>query len=294
MTNIQLGDCLDLLPEIEDESISAMISDIPYGINLDDWDVLHKNTNNALLTTQEGQGTAFKKRGKPLNGWCTSDKSTGQEYEEWCREWISKSYPKLKVGAYALIFSSRRNIHHVINAFQQENFIFRDIISWEKLSAHHRAQQVSKVFERRDDLESAKKWEGWRIGNLAPLWEPILVFMKSYPIGTTLTDCIRDNQVGAMDTRVLSKNIIKAGFSKQEQKLHEAQKPLSLIESLVKLVTREDQTVLDPFLGSGTTAEACLWLNRGCVGFEKNEHYFNAITKRLEEAKKTKEASLFL
>ena len=118
-------------------------------------------------------------------------------------------------------------------------------------------------------MESAKKWEGWRIGNLAPLWEPILVFMKSYPLGTTLTDCIRDNQVGAMDTRVLSKNIIKAGFSKQEQKLHEAQKPLSLIESLVKLVTREDQTVLDPFLGSGTTAEACLWLNRGCVGFEK-------------------------
>lgn len=289
-----LGDCLDLLDTIEDDSISAMISDIPYGINLDDWDVLHRNTNNALLTDQEEQGTAFKKRGKPLNGWSASDKNTGDEYEEWCRKWVAKSYPKLKSGAYALIFSSRRNIHHVINAFQKEDFIFRDIISWEKSSAHHRAQQVSKIFSKRNDTENAEMWEGWRIGNLAPMWEPILVFMKSYPIGSTLTDCIRDNEVGAMDTRVLSKNIIKSGFSKQEQKIHEAQKPIGLIETLVKLVTKENQIVLDPFLGSGTTAEACLWLNRHCVGFEKNEHYFNALSKRLEHAKKSKEMSLFL
>jgi len=42
-----LGDCADLLKKIDDESVDLVLSDIPYGIGLDDWDVLHNNTNSA-------------------------------------------------------------------------------------------------------------------------------------------------------------------------------------------------------------------------------------------------------
>jgi site-specific DNA-methyltransferase (adenine-specific) len=50
--------------------------------------------------------------------------------------------------------------------------------------------------------------------------------------------------------------IVKFGFSENEEKYHEAQKPLALIEFLINLTTKENQIVLDSFMGSGTTVVA--------------------------------------
>ena len=47
--NLMLGDCLERMKEFPDESVDALISDIPYGINISSWDVLHDNNNSALL-----------------------------------------------------------------------------------------------------------------------------------------------------------------------------------------------------------------------------------------------------
>lgn len=62
--SITLGDCRELLQRIPKESVHLCLSDIPYGINFDDWDVLHQNTNRALLgqsPAQKGRN-AFKRR----------------------------------------------------------------------------------------------------------------------------------------------------------------------------------------------------------------------------------------
>ena len=62
------GDCVNVLKEIELNSVHAVVSDIPYGINYDDWDILHKNKNSALGGSTEHQkslGSLFKRRGKP-------------------------------------------------------------------------------------------------------------------------------------------------------------------------------------------------------------------------------------
>ena len=56
LNKITLGDALSLIPQLEADSLHCCISDIPYGIGLDDWDVLHNNTNSALL----GQSPAQK------------------------------------------------------------------------------------------------------------------------------------------------------------------------------------------------------------------------------------------
>lgn len=48
LNKIQLGDSRELIKEIDSNMIHAIISDIPYGIGYDEWDVLHKNTNSAL------------------------------------------------------------------------------------------------------------------------------------------------------------------------------------------------------------------------------------------------------
>ena len=63
LDQITLGDSLKLLPQLPDESIHCMISDIPYGINHADWDVLHANTNSGLLgksPAQEGKRRAIE------------------------------------------------------------------------------------------------------------------------------------------------------------------------------------------------------------------------------------------
>lgn len=291
INKITLGDCLEFIPKLTNNSIDLFLSDIPYGICLDDWDVLHSNTNSALLgksPAQEGK-SGFKRRGKPINGWAQSDRNIGLEYQEWCKDWAKKVYPKMKNGSFLLVFGARRTIHRVINAFEDSGFLLKDTLSWKKPSAHHRAQRVSIVFERRGLIEDAKKWKGWRLGNLAPIWEPVAWFMKPYKIGGTITDNILENEVGGMNIDECKlngsspTNLLEFGFRKNEIKIHEAQKPLTLMEYLIKLTTRENQVVLDPFMGSGTTAVAAKLLNRRFIGFEANSVYYNKSIERLEE-----------
>lgn len=67
----------------------------------------------------------------------------------------------------------------------------------------------------------------------------------------------------------------------QNSSLHPNQKPLRLLEYLVKTYTNEGEIVLDNCLGSGTTAVACINTNRHFVGFEKLEKYYGIACKRV-------------
>lgn len=63
---------------------------------------------------------------------------------------------------------------------------------------------------------------------------------------------------------------------------HPTQKPLRLISRIVEAIVRPGGVALEPFLGSGTTAVACVRLGRGCVGIEKSRKYFDIAVKRIE------------
>lgn len=154
-------------------------------------------------------------------------------------------------------------------------------------------QRVSCVFDRRGDQESSTQWEGWKIGNLRPLFEPILWFMKPYPQGSTLTDNILKYEVGAFREEALKEpavlnsglevcsNILKVQTEKTDRGLHPTQKAVKLMEILISLVTKEGQVVLDPFCGCGTTLVAAKNQNRDYIGFEINEEYYNKILLRM-------------
>ena len=66
--------------------------------------------------------------------------------------------------------------------------------------------------------------------------------------------------------------------------LHPTQKPLALMEYLIKTYTNEGDTVLDFTMGSGTTGVACKNLNRNFIGIELDEKYFNIAKERIESA----------
>ena len=74
-------------------------------------------------------------------------------------------------------------------------------------------------------------------------------------------------------------------YKKDYMGLHPTQKPVKLIEDLIKTYTNEGETVLDFTMGSGTTGVACVNLNRDFVGIEKDEKYFQIAKKRIKEAK---------
>jgi site-specific DNA-methyltransferase (adenine-specific) len=290
LDKITLADCRNHLSLLSDETIELFLSDIPYGISLDDWDVLHNNTNSALLGQSPAQvgKSGFKRRGKPINGWSQADRNMGKEYEGWCQSWAEMVYPKLKSGASVFVFAARRTLHRVVNAFEDSGFLLKDVLAWKKDVAHHRAQRISIVFDRRGLKDAAQAWQGWRLGNLAPIYEPIAWFMKPYRIGGTLADNVLEHGVGAMNIEACQihglnpTNVLEFGFQKHEIRIHEAQKPLKLIQFLIELTTKEGQTVLDPFMGSGTTAVAAKQLQRHFIGFEAAPEFHIAALERLD------------
>lgn len=77
---------------------------------------------------------------------------------------------------------------------------------------------------------------------------------------------------------------VDANFSRQPR-LHETQKPLPLIEELVRDFTDPGETILDPFAGSGTTGVAAIRLGRRFIGCELSPKYHAVATKRLSQAR---------
>jgi site-specific DNA-methyltransferase (adenine-specific) len=71
---------------------------------------------------------------------------------------------------------------------------------------------------------------------------------------------------------------------KQKSSLHPTQKPVALMEYLIKTYTNEGDTVLDFTMGSGTTGVAAKNLNRNFIGIEKNKEYFRIAKQRIEDA----------
>lgn len=72
---------------------------------------------------------------------------------------------------------------------------------------------------------------------------------------------------------------------KSERGYHPTQKPVTLLEYLIRTYTNEGETVLDFTMGSGSTGVACVHTNRNFIGIEIEEEYFNMAKKRIEEAK---------
>jgi len=84
------------------------------------------------------------------------------------------------------------------------------------------------------------------------------------------------------------KNIIEITNANQNNRIHPTQKPVALMEYLIKTYTNEGETVLDFAAGSGTTGVACINTNRNYILIEKEKKYYDLILKRVKEQKNEK------
>ena len=69
-----------------------------------------------------------------------------------------------------------------------------------------------------------------------------------------------------------------------KEKFHPCPVPVKLMERIILLTTKEGDTILDPFMGSGTTALACINTNRNFIGFELDKHYCDIANERIQKA----------
>ena len=102
--------------------------------------------------------------------------------------------------------------------------------------------------------------------------------------GAPTTKLLNSNSMKAVKNRTKSypKNIIEFKRPTSVDRLHPTQKPVALMEYMIKTYTNEVETVLDFTMGSGTTGVACKNLNRNFIGIELDKEYFELAKNRIE------------
>ena len=244
------GDCLELMKGIPDESIDMILCDLPYGTTANKWD--------KILPA------------KILWG-----------------QYLRIIKPK---GAIVL-FASGQFTNKLINS---QNDIYRYKWVWEK--------------NRRGNFVNAKN---------RPMtsYEEICVFSKGITANTKNTD-LKMNYYpqGLIEINKIKKNGdtkfgTMAGKRPSHKKVtvqkytnypsdilkfdcvskpeHPTQKPLELLEYLIRTYTRENETVLDNAMGSGSTGAACVNTNRNFIGMELDEDYFKIAKERIKKASRS-------
>lgn len=160
------------------------------------------------------------------------------------------------------------------------------------------------IMANRDNFKYEWIWEkdngtGFLNAKKQPLriHESVLVFYKEQPIYNPQKTVGKPYKIKSgratenygAQTSVITENtgerypttIIR--FKRDKEKMHPTQKPVELMEYLIKTYTNEGMTVLDNCMGSGTTGVACKKLNRNFIGIEKDEGYFKIAEKRINE-----------
>jgi len=295
------NDCMIELEKLDDDSIDCVITDPPYFIDkLDNkWSV--KNI------TEDSKNSHIKHLPKGMK----YDKSQIKNLYDYYLELSKLLFKKMKPGAYFLSFSSPRLYHAIAMSCEIAGFEIRDMINWTYTQSMPKGMSIAHIIEKMDLTDDEKnilidEYKDFKTPQIRSCFEPICVAMK--PIGkltyiqnelkfkTGLLDF--SQKVGKDNDRVpanimtteeynesYDKNFLISKPNKKEKgeyNIHITVKPLALIEHLVKLFSKKGSLVVDPFLGSGTTAIACKNTERKCIGIELNEEYYKICLERIK------------
>ena len=239
------GDCLELMKNIPDGSVDLVLCDLPYGTTDCAWDTI-----------------------LPLN-------LLWNQYER-----IIKND-----GAIVLFgsepFSSSLRISNLK--------LYKYDWVWDKIQG---ANFLNVKYQPLKNVENIMVFSKGRITNGKR--EPI----KYNPQGVQTTNILKTNCAdykGSFGSSSVKKGKVYMStgtgypkcilqFQKDKSAFHPTQKPVALLEYLIKTYTNEGDVVLDNCMGSGSTGVACVNTNRHFIGIELDEGYFNIAKKRIEEA----------
>ena len=293
---------LCFLPKLKKNSIDMVLTDPPYFLDkLDEkWQAskVH-NKRNLQVVTSLPAGMKF-------------DKKQGRDFYNWYLKVSKEIFRVLKPGGFFFSFSSPRLYHRMACAMDDAGFEIRDCFIWlytqnqpKAMGLHHFIDKLDKSQKEKNKLH--KFFSGWKTPQVKSCYEPIAMAQK--PLDKTYLNNFLEHDVSlinsnikqGLDQDMFASNVMthqkiysqidkvflvdkpdkneKGSFNK-----HKTVKPLSLCRYLIQLSTKKNSIVLDPFMGSGTTALACKETGRKFIGVELNKEYIDIAMKRLKSS----------
>jgi site-specific DNA-methyltransferase (adenine-specific) len=194
-----------------------------------------------------------------------------EEYLNWFENLVKEYKRVIKDTGSIFIFTGRQYNRH-LSIILDKYFIEQRIIIWKRKRnmSQTRGKAMNSSYEPL--CYYTAKEIGYTYNNLKVPPEKHLQKRKEYTTGH-LKDGVAISDV--WDIPALPHNA-------KENTKHPTQKPLKIIEQIIKMASKEGDIVLDTFMGSGTTAEAAIKLNRYYIGFELTNKYIEIIDNRIK------------
>jgi DNA (cytosine-5)-methyltransferase 1/site-specific DNA-methyltransferase (adenine-specific) len=186
----------------------------------------------------------------PRKGIDFGDWDKNFDYLNWIKDYTSL----IKPNGSIIIFCSYLFISHIIDELAKNDVDVKDILIWKKTNPMPRNIERRYVQDNEFAVWGVKKGAKW-------------IFNKS------------------KNTPYLRSTFETSLVSGKEKNGHPTQKSLRLMEEIIKIHTNEDQTILDPFMGSGSTGVACVKNKRKFVGIELSEEFYNLASHRIRNTK---------
>lgn len=246
---LYLGNCLEKMQEFPDNTFDMIFADPPYMLS------------NDGISCQNGKMVSVNK-----GSW---DKSKGIENDfEFNKTWLSECRRILKENGTIWVSGTYHNIYSCGFAMQLLGFHILNDISWFKPNASPNlscrfftASHESLIWARKNKKASHTfNYENMKNGNFPNdfLKKPNLQMRSVWAIGTPKPS--------------------EKTFGK-----HPTQKPIDLLDRIILSSTNENDLILDPFCGGGTTGVSCIKLGRRFIGIEKERDFFELSKKRIEQ-----------
>jgi site-specific DNA-methyltransferase (adenine-specific) len=241
------GDCLDHMKSIEDCSVDLILTDLPFGTTSCQWDSI----------------IPFEK--------------------------LWESYRRvIKNSGAIVLFASQPFTTKLISSNYE---MFKFCLVWEKSKPTGFINAKNAPLKKHEDIcvfslgKTANKNNN-RMNYYPQGLVPSGKFKKSKNDSNDIlgTRPSRNNSGYIQEFSNYPTSVLK--FDSEVKTIHPTQKPVALLEYLIKTYSLEGQTVLDGCMGSGSTGIACLNLKRNFIGIEKDEDYFKAASDRLESHSK--------
>ncbi|KQY55806.1 hypothetical protein ASD11_14985 [Aeromicrobium sp. Root495] len=293
-----------------DNSVHAVVTDPPYAIEGSPTDRRADDLTERRMLGMQSKN--WHEKATHSRGYADNDPAT---FQRWCTEWLTECLRVLMPGGHLVAFGGTRTWHRLAVAAEDAGFEIRDSIAWLYTSGFPKSTDVGREISKTDPA-AGEAWSGWST-TLKPSHEPVVLARK--PLEGTVAQNLLKYGVGALNirgtrvgppgsssrwpTNVMldtaratdldagSKESISLAIwvSKPNQServtlnetAHPTVKPLDLMRVLTRLVAPTNGLVLDPFAGSGTTAEAALIERMRSISIERELEYTKLIEHRL-------------
>ena len=244
---IYTGDCIEILHELSAESVNLIFADPPYNLQLKQ--ELYR-PNQTLVDGVDDLWDQF---------------SSFEDYDEFTRQWLSACRRVLANDGTIWVIGSYHNIFRVGKIMMDLGYWILNDVQWHKANPMPNFRGV-RFTNATETLIWAKKSEKQK------------KYTFNHRVMKKLNDGKQMTSVWRLPLCTGSERI----KDEKGKKAHSTQKPEALLERVILSSSNEGDTVLDPFLGSGTTCAVAKKLNRRSIGIEQEPRYVEIAATRLK------------